>query len=312
LAQAEEAANAGFDEQWLFGTHAQALVELGRADEAIQLIQPILDDAPEYAFGQSVYLEALDELDRATEALAGLDRWFPPDDPPAGWGVWATTARGQLLVHCARHREAVRVMQEALLASPSEPGWLVTLGLAKARLFEFPQAIDAFRQTIELSVEDPDNWLLLDLADALVMHDGDRGEATELYERVARATSSETMLPEPPAPRLALEAGWAHLRLGRAEDAIAQFRAGLEESPNPQLGARLRLTAAIALAGRGEEAHAELDAVVKAVAGLDDRACAAGVIDDGRFAFKLLEADRAWESSRERLAHMRERLSGKG
>jgi len=45
---------------------------------------------------------------------------------------------------------------------------------------------------------------------------------------------------------------------------------------------------------------------------MDDRARAAGVIDDGRYAFKLLEADPAWKSSRERLAHLRERLSGEG
>ena len=309
--QAKEAAEAGFDEPWLFGTYGQALLDLSRSGEALELIKPVIDRAQDYAFGQSVYVDALYDLDRLSQAMEALEHAFPRDAPPSGWEVWAMMARAQLEIYCGRHYQAKRLMMSALLDSSSEGDWLATLGLAQARLGEPAAAVQRFRETLESSGPEINNWVLLEYADALVADAGERGdEANAQYNRVLeRAFASAA--PERPTPRAKLDAAWAYLRLGRPDEAIRLSREGLAEGAIPALGARVRLSAAQALGGEDAEADATLTEVIDAARSLPDDARVAGILDDANYVFRLLEADSEWASARERLATMRTRLTAK-
>jgi tetratricopeptide (TPR) repeat protein len=309
--QAKDAVAAGFEEPWLFGTYGQALLDLSRSDEALELIEPVIGRTADYAFGQSVYLDALYDLDRLSEAMEVLEHAFPHDAPPAGWEVWATMARGQLLIYGGRHNEAKRLMRSALRDSPLEGDWLATLGLAQARLWESRAAAESFRQTLDANGPETNNWVLLEYADALIADTGDHGgEAGAQYDRVLERVFA-TAAPEPPTPRAKLEAAWASLRLARPREAVTLAREGLAEGAVPGLGARVRLSASLALAGDEADADATLAGVIEATHSLSDATRVVGIIDDAQYMFRLLEHDPEWAHARERLAAMRTRFSAK-
>jgi tetratricopeptide (TPR) repeat protein len=297
--QARAAAAAGATSALLAGTTADCLYTLGLSAEALEEIEPVVREQPDYLFGQIVRIQALASVDRPTEALNVLAVF---EDEPY-WKVWATTAHGSLLLQLGRFEEAVAVLEGALGESPEESWWLVQLGVAYSRLDRAPEAIEAFQRGIDNLADEPAPWVRLELADALTsIHDSAPDEALAVYRTIAEGGFDAAL------PRSGLGVGWASLRLRLAEESLGAYQAAFEATTDPFLVSHLCVAVALELAGRSRDAAAEIDRTLEAVAALEDRGSAMGTLAEGHHILALLGADPAWESEAERLADFESRM----
>jgi tetratricopeptide (TPR) repeat protein len=303
----EEARAAGFEEDWLIATHAQALIDLDRARSALPLAQRLINESPDYVYGRTVWVSALIELDRVTEALAMLDEWFPLDDLVSGWEVWTVGIHASQRSALGRHADAIAVLEEALERSDREADWLAVLGFAHARLWQLTAAEAAFQHAFALHGSDMPSWALIELADVLVASAGElTPDAASHYERVIEREIDNAI--EVPSPNARVRAGWAHLRLGRPEQAVEQFRIGFDETESDMLDWRMSLSAALMLKGDDDGAQRELDELLRLVRELPDRERAKGVVHESVFNLRMLEMDPSLRDAGSGLARLRERL----
>jgi tetratricopeptide (TPR) repeat protein len=306
--QAGQVLEAGFEDVWLAGTMADALISLGQGCKALPIIEEALDRTDGYSFGRSVQVAALEAVERATDALATLDRYFPPDDPPEGWKDWGTNARAEILLSLGCAFEARSVLEEAALDRPEEAQVHALLGRVENRRRAPTAAAAAFEEAADLVGGELPSWAMIEYADTLALC-GRAGDAMRLY---GRAIDEAPKLGggEAPTPRIRLDNAWSRLRLGNAEAAIEECRRALDEGRDPMLVERLQLVTTLAVAGRGEQADTELAGAVAEIERLPDRERAAAIVNEGRYRLDLLGADPVWADAGERIARVREGLTG--
>jgi tetratricopeptide (TPR) repeat protein len=296
--QADAAISAGADGIWMAATKGDCLVTLCRGEQALKVIEPALSEDPDYLFARYVCARALDTVGRASDALDLLEEHLATPDRE----VWTIRLQAQLLTNLGRFPEAVHELKAALEESGSDEGeWRVPLGVAYHRLGRVADAIEALR-AVE-TMEDPANWVLLELADALA-HAATScpPAALALYERVAGVGFNET------EPYSGCEAGWALLRLERTDEAIGAYESAFKEAEDPLLEEHLNLVMALALDGRATDAEAELERTVRKMAALDDRRHAEAMLGEGRHRLALLRRDAVWAEKVDRLEAVEQRL----
>jgi tetratricopeptide (TPR) repeat protein len=301
--QADAAVEAGAAAAWMAGTKADCLYTLGRSSLALESIEPVVRANPDYLFGQSVRIQALDGVGRVTEALNVLDEHLAHDE---SWKVWAGSARGSLLIELGRLDDAVKGLEDALEELEGQAWWLLQLGGAYHRLHRVPEAIAALEEGLDTLVEKPAAWVLLELADALThAAKSSPPEAQALYERVSSGGFDELR------PKSGLDVGWASLRLLQVEQSIRAYESTFAATEDMMLGEHLCFAVALGLAGRAGDADAELERTLAAIEALEDRDRARGMLAEGRYVLELLRDDAAWKPKAESLAPIGERLQAR-
>ena len=304
IAETDAAIAAGAEPIWMAGTKADAMVQLARSQEGLSLIEDALAENETYQFGQITRLSALNELNRVTDAMQVLDQHLSEGE---GAEPYATTARSSLLINLGRFDECIRLIEQSgqvaeIAGTEAESAgtqagaeWLSRLGAAYHRVGRFEAAIDSLRRTVELSHPDVEAWVLTELADALMRQPDSAAEARAHYERALTINTGQQRI------RAALESAWALWRLGRVEPALESYRAAFDRAKDPLTFDRLRYVLLLSLVAPGPAAEAALDEILGRVAQLEDRACASGVLSDGRHVCAMLLADATWANRAERL-----------
>jgi len=305
--QARAAAAAGYRADWFTGTHADSLLAIGRPREALEMIEQALADFPDYVFGRSVLVYALLDLGLVTRALEELDAHFPPDAAPPNWNAWAIMARGGVLLHAGRFKEAVALLEDARIDLPGDADILATLGAGYARQRRLRPAIEALEESVRLRGEDASPWVLTTLADTLTARAGRRTpEATAHLELVTGRLEAQRER-EPLAPRARLDLAAALMQLDPRR-AVGEFEAALAENEVALPDWELCLCAALVLAGEQPRADALFTDVLAGLRDFEDAARVRGVLAEGAFTFWLLERDHGWSRFHGELARLRERL----
>jgi len=125
--------------------------------------------------------------------------------------------RAQEFYESGRWEEALRELREALRVNPDNPEWHFNLGLTLEALGRGPEAIEAYRQSIDLQGESADS---LNLLGAALLRDRQHAEALRCFERAERLDPGE---PTSYANRIAL-----YNELGEFEQADLMFYLALQ------------------------------------------------------------------------------------
>jgi tetratricopeptide (TPR) repeat protein len=340
LEQALAARAAGATSVWLLGTMAQVLVALSRSEEALDVLAEAMERSADYAFGRSVQIAALDEVGRVSQALDLLDRHFPAREPPQNWEVWAQMARAQLLTDAGEYEDALRCLETGVddFTAPDLRG---TRGSLLSRVGDPVGAAEELRAVDAALLGNVEEWVLLELADALALKRGiGDAEAQKYYRRLLSDPVREV------TPRLTAQRAWATFRLGARDpdvDAVAMasdlYRRAFDAASDPLFDERFRYVAVLccraatrpaeaAAAGASTAeaqaanvkaaagAIAETDALFDQVAQLDDRRRAVGILRAAQHVCALLHTESgssgvgAVEALSSRLAAALEELHG--
>ena len=116
------------------------------------------------------------------------------------------------------------------------------------------------------------------------------------------------MLPPEPVPRERANRAWALFRLGRVDEAIADYQKALAAAVDPLGEVRFHFVAMLHATGR-PQAETELERALARTAALPDRDQAREVLHEGRYLLDLLAHDKAHASAAERLVRLSERLA---
>jgi tetratricopeptide (TPR) repeat protein len=309
IEQADMAIAAGGDYVRVSGTKAQSLFELNRSQEALTILDDILERDPKYLFGRSTQIAAFDEVGRASEAVDLLQRYF--SEGPAEWRIWSQIAFSQLLADLGRYEDAAaKLGQDHLkLLDPSEADlgyWRSTLGSAYNRLGRVQEAAEELTHAMDIFGDDAPSWVQREFADALARRDGKlTDEATTAYRDLG------TIDPPELAPNARADRAWAKSRLGQLDEAIDDYRAAFVAASDPIVPPRFRFVALLHAAGL-PDAEMELERALAATAAFPDRIQANAVLLEADYILDLLghhqvgaPASGMLESLRVRLAKQR-------
>jgi len=121
-------------------------MELGRFDDAINLLDRCLELAPEFHLARQNYAVALARRQRFDEALAEVDKLLvaEPNNPSY------LLLRGSFLVQKGEHAPALALYEEFLAKYPRQAGAHMNYGHTLKSVGRLDEAIDAYRKAIEL------------------------------------------------------------------------------------------------------------------------------------------------------------------
>ncbi|XVU25883.1 tetratricopeptide repeat protein [Actinoplanes sp. CA-054009] len=176
------------------GVVADALIELGRYDEAFPTIQRMVDlrpDASSYARASYAW-ELRGDIGRATDAMRrALDA-----APNAADGAFARLHLGQLAADDGDLDAAATEFTEGLRLLPGHPPLRLGLARIRAARGDTAGAIAEFRAVLATS---PRPVYAAELGDLLTAA-GRAGEAAEEYARARRGWADEALSGTPPEP----------------------------------------------------------------------------------------------------------------
>ena len=217
---------------------AQSLLQAGRADEALAVVDDALRARPEdheLHYGRGVVLQALGRGDEAMAAWQEAVRLKPGYFP-------ALNGIGAAALDAGRFEVAAEALTAAVAAKPDFPDARYNLALAYEGLGKVAEAYASIREARRLAPQDFD---VLVAAAALALKAGDAEGARE-----AAAAASEVRKGDLEALRLE---AMALSRLGRHEQAAAAFQLVVDKAPD-DAESRLSLARALSRAGRPEAA----------------------------------------------------------
>lgn len=216
-----------------------ALVEAGRADEAIAHFEQALRLRPGHAQSESNLGDQLTRIGRAAEAIPHLERALALAPTYAE----AHNNLGVALVATGRRADAITQFRDALRYQPDYAQAHFNLGLALSSGGNIAEGVPHFQEALRLKPDYADaqiNWGV-----ALVAS-GRLTEALPHFEEAVRIG--------PGKADTHYSLGRALARANRLDDAIAQYKKAVELDPG-YAEAHLTLAYALRQAGRLEEAQ---------------------------------------------------------
>jgi protein O-GlcNAc transferase len=167
------------------------LEQLGRRDEAIDILEAATALAPTMPAPAAGLAQALVRTNHLPQAVAALERAIvlSPDD------VNLRNSHAATLVRLQRHREAREVLDRLIAEHGEQPGFLANLTNALISLGEHPQAVATARRLTELHPDLGLAWRCL--CNALPYCEGIGGaELLATYRRAAQAIQTMPATPQ--------------------------------------------------------------------------------------------------------------------
>ncbi len=231
--------------------HAQALANMERTDEAIDVIQtPSEDSALEldrlvllaqlYTTAKR-FNQAIDTYEQALElAPEGQHRWD------------LKFVLGRLLIQQARFPEAESVLEEIVNSGSTDPQARVELGKAQEGSRHYSKAVASFQKVL---AQEPDNMEANYYLASSLRNLGRRDEAVERMNHLLSLTESN---PDATAPEIRARfrqfLGVLYQETGRHEESVRLFQRLCADQPE-DLQAKLGLVYALKRAGRLDDAR---------------------------------------------------------
>jgi tetratricopeptide (TPR) repeat protein len=138
-------------------SRANALIEMGRPEEAIPLLVRAIGLEPDDAHTRCRLVLALMRVDKQTEALEQAEAALAVDAS----GEWPHRLRAILLGQLGRHKEALISALEAVRIEPELPSALYTLGSVYVNLKRYRDADEVGVRILEAAPDDSDSHELL-------------------------------------------------------------------------------------------------------------------------------------------------------
>jgi tetratricopeptide (TPR) repeat protein len=136
---------------------ADALIEMGRPEEAIPLLVRAIGLEPDDAHTRCRFVLALMRTGKQTEALEQAEAALAVDAS----GEWPHRLRAILLGQQGRHKEALESALEAVRIEPELPSALYTLGSVYVNLKRYRDADEVGVRILEAAPDDSDSHELL-------------------------------------------------------------------------------------------------------------------------------------------------------
>lgn len=226
-----------------------ALLDAGRAAEAIRSFDTALRLEPDHTMALDNLGMAYERLGRPQDALAPLEEALriDPNDEVAHNNL------GSVLIGLGRAREAIAHVERALVLMHDRPKAIVyvNLGRALAATGRQKEALARFEEAGRLASDDPDAQSML--GDALLQA-GQAERAVEPYRRALERRPDDEGLHN----NLAI----ALLQLGRTPAAVSELEAAIRLKPE-HADARFNLGRALLALDRPREAATHLAAAVR-------------------------------------------------
>ena len=232
--------------------HAQALANLGRTEEAIDVLQ----DAPENPGIQLDRMVLLAQLyisaERFDDAIGTYEQAVEliPEGPNR-WSLQSTL--GGLLIRQDRFAEAEGILEKVVEGGSTDPQALVALGKAQEGSRHYSAAVESFRKALKL---EPDNLEGNYYLASSLRNLGRRDEAIERLHHLLNLTESNaaSALPTDYRSRFRQFLGVLYQETRQHEMAIELFRELCEDQPD-DVQAKLGLVYALKEGGRLDEAR---------------------------------------------------------
>jgi len=188
---------------------AWALTEMGRDDEALETLEPLLDEFPQSArlLGTlGVVLSNRDDLEQARDVLEEAVELAPEDE--------VALANLALVYEKLRDYERAAALYDRALSLGADIDWiLLRKAAALTELGQYNAAKTTLKRYLSLIPDDAAQWIALAL---LHSDDGEFAAAFECYAQAERL--------DPNAPMLRLNWGVTAVRAGKLKVARAQLR----------------------------------------------------------------------------------------
>jgi predicted Zn finger-like uncharacterized protein len=225
----------------------QAMLALGRAEEAVPRANVLLAKAPENAEVQLWHGHVLEALERWEDAESDF-RGVIEKAPKVFDGY---VALSQLLFKRSRPEEAARVLSQATSKVKDSAEVRRMLGNSELTRIHLPEAIKQFEAALKFDARDPGALYGLVIAQ----------RKSGLLD-AADATLDRLQAADPLFPGLSLERGQLMETRGKYEQAAELYRKALAARPNDG-DLKLRLGAALVTAGKVDDAEGVLEQVLK-------------------------------------------------
>ena len=258
-----------------------ALVNLGRYEEAIASYDKALEIKPDQDEGWYNRGIALVILGRSEEAIASYDKALEikPDKDEAWYN------RGNALDNLGRSEEAIASWDKALEIKPDQDEGWYNRGIALVILGRSEEAIASYDKALEIKPDDDQAW-------------NNRGVALDNLGRYEEAIASwdKALEIKPDKDEAWYNRGNALVILGRSEEAIASYDKALEIKPDDDQAWNNRGNALVIL-GRYEEAIASWDKALEIKPDKDEAWYNRGIALDnlGRYEEAIASWDKALE-----------------
>ncbi len=193
------------------------LVELRRYDEAIALIDKVLQLQPNYPEAWVKRGEALLELQKNDEALKAFDEALKLKlDYARAW-----YGRSKVLDKMQRHEEALAALNKALEIQPEDATAWYSQGTVLERLQRYEEALESFNRAVQIQPDDALAWY-------------QRGAVLNKLQRYDDALISlgEAVQKKPTYAEAWTQKGEVLGQLQRYEEALASLDKALQLDPN--------------------------------------------------------------------------------
>jgi tetratricopeptide (TPR) repeat protein len=166
-------------------SRANALIEMGRPEEAIPLLVRAIGLDPDDAHTRCRFVLALMRTGKQTEALEQAEAALAVDAS----GEWPHRLRAILLGQQGRHKEALMSALEAVRIEPELPSALYTLGSVYVNLKRYRDADEVGVRILEAAPDDSDSHELL----AFIAVRQNKHRDTEKHARASLRLNPENM-----------------------------------------------------------------------------------------------------------------------
>jgi tetratricopeptide (TPR) repeat protein len=166
-------------------SRANALIEMGRPEEAIPLLVRAIGLEPDDAHTRCRLVLALMRVGKQSEALEQAEAALAVDAS----GEWPHRLRAILLGHLGRHKEALESALEAVRIEPELPSALYTLGSVYVNLKRYRDADEVGVRMLEAAPDDTDSHELL----SFIAVRQNKHRETELHARESLRLDPENM-----------------------------------------------------------------------------------------------------------------------
>ena len=233
---------------------AQALANLGRTEEAIDVLQDPFED-PASQFDRLVLLAQLyASAERFDDAIDAYEQ--AAELTPEGQNRWNLQfTLGGLLIHQSRFTEAEEVLRKVVEGGSTDPQVLVALGKAQEGSRHYSTAVESFQEVLR---QEPDNLEANYYLASSLRNLGRRDEAIERLHHLLSLTEPASASSSPAAQhygtRFRQFLGVLYQETRQHERAIELFQELCRDQPD-DVQAKLGLVYALKEGGRLDEAR---------------------------------------------------------
>lgn len=227
LAALEVGISAAKEKQWLLWFKGDLLNREGRVDEALEVLNDLIKEFPDFALGYSTAAEFLAEQSKNDEARSMYEKGLKvlPANESLLYGY------GQFLIDEGKNEAALTVFLKLLTLSGEKSSYVSYLGNIYLNLGLKGLALEAYQKANRLA-EEKEQWIIANIGN-LLNNQGFHAFAIEYLQSAINLDSSSAYAHERLSSAIKLDAE----ERKKAGDIVRKYKEGLnQDSDSPKKG----------------------------------------------------------------------------